>query len=79
MDNRLGQAVLPTITNPQNLPISYMNQLDTKKSNIKGRNHRHIGLVSLLLWIPLWIKQKLTAEVPLDFQIFAIKGVAQTL
>ena len=31
---RLGQADQSTITNPQNLPIRYMNQLDTKKSNI---------------------------------------------
>ena len=49
VDIRLGQADLPTITNPQNPPISYMNRLDTKKSNIKGRNHRHIGRISLLL------------------------------
>ena len=47
--SRLGQPDQLTITNPQNLPISHMNRLDTKKSNIKGRNHRHIGLVSLLL------------------------------
>ena len=46
---RLGQANQSSITNPQNLPISYMNRLDTKKSNIKGHNHRHLGLVSLLL------------------------------
>ena len=45
----VGQADLPTITNPQYLPISYMNRLDTKKSNIKGRTHRRIGLISLLL------------------------------
>ena len=47
--SRVGQADLSTRTNPQNLQISYMNRLDTKKSNIKGRNHPHIGLISLLL------------------------------
>ena len=46
---RLGQANSSSITNPQNLPISYMNQLDTKKSNIKASNHSHIGLKGLLL------------------------------
>ena len=43
-ETRLGQSDLPTKTNPQNIPIGYMNRLDTKKSNIKGRNHRYIDL-----------------------------------
>ena len=49
MHVRLGQAVRSSITNPQNLPISYMNRFGTKKSNIKACNHSQIGLEGLLL------------------------------
>ena len=44
---RIGHADLSSITNPKNLPISYMNRLSTKQSGFKGCNHRHIGLAVL--------------------------------
>ena len=75
MDNRLGQAVLPTITNPQYLPISYMNRLDTKKSNIKGCSHWTYKFFTM----NPFIDQGQLTQVPPDFQIFAIKKALQTL